>query len=62
MKNYFVEFTNSQYEWFEAKTDNSAYNKACKMARQEKTEIWYLAECFEESEIDRVIINKARWV
>ena len=62
MKNYFVEFTNNSYEWFEAKTDNSAYNKASKMARQEGTGIWHLSETFEESEEDRVIINKARWV
>lgn len=55
MKDYFVEFINGTCEWFEAKHDSSAMNKAQKMAKKEGSRIWYLAECFEEDELDRVI-------
>jgi len=58
MKNYFVEFTNGESEWYEAKTDSSAYNKAWKMAKKKETGVQYLAECFEESEEDRVIFRR----
>jgi len=58
MKNYFVEFTNGSYEWFEAKTDDSAFNKAWKMAKKEETGVRYLSECFEESEEDRLIYKR----
>ena len=58
MKDYFVEFTDGNCDWFEAKTDNSAMNKAQKMARRECTGIRYLAECFEDDEIDRVIYKR----
>ena len=58
MKNYFLEYTNGRCEWFEAKTDDSAYNKAWKMAKKEETGVRYLAECFEESEEDRIIYTR----
>lgn len=58
MKNYFVEFTNGNCEWFEAKTDESAHNKALKMAKKEETGIRYLAETSEDSEEDRVIFRR----
>lgn len=58
MKDYFVEYTNGECEWFEARNDNSAMNKAQKMAKKNYTGIRYLAECFEDSEIDRVIYTR----
>ena len=58
MKDYFVEFTDGYCDWFEAKTDNSAMNKAKKIARRECTDIEYLAECFEDDEIYRVIYKR----
>ena len=57
MKTYFVEFTNDECEWFEAKTDSSAYNKAWKMAKKQGTGVYYLAETSDESEEDRVIFK-----
>lgn len=58
MKNYFVNYTNGDCDFFEAKTDNSAYKKAIKMAKEHKTGIAYLAEQMEDLEEDRIIFRK----
>lgn len=64
MKNYFVMFTGmgrktfTDCNWFEARNDTSAMNKAREMARHERTGIDYVAECFEEDEEDRVIFKR----
>ena len=64
MKNYFVMFTGmgrktfTQCEWFEARNDYSAMSKAGKLAREERTGVRYVAECFEEDEEDRVIFKR----
>lgn len=44
MKNYFVEYTNGECDFIEANTDNSAYNKACKITKELCTKVNYLAE------------------
>lgn len=58
MKNYFINYTNGDSDFFEARTDNSAYNKAVKMAKKQETGIAYLAEQLEDSEEDRIIFRK----
>ena len=64
MKNYFVELTNGSDEWFEARNDTSAINKARKIETRVRKDtgnkyvyIYYLAECFEEDEEDRVVVS-----
>lgn len=64
MKNYFVMFTGmgrktfTDCNWFEARNDTSAMNKAGKLAREERTGVQYVAEVFEEDEEDRVIFKR----
>lgn len=54
MKEYYFEMTNGEYDFIEARTDHSAYIKACKIAKEQYAEITYLAEQMDDEE-DRVI-------
>ncbi len=58
MKTYYVQLANGESDFFEAKTDHSAYTKAGKFSRQQESHIEYLAETFEDSEVDRVIVDE----
>lgn len=67
MKNYFAEYSNGDCDFFKATTDNKAYVKACKMAKQVWSEVVYLAEVEvdEDDELtgeDRVIIKNGKEV
>ena len=67
MKNYYIEYSNGNCDFIEANTDNSAYNKACKMAKELHTKVNYLAEVKldEDNELvgeDRVIIKDGKEV
>ena len=54
MKNYYIEFTNGEYEFIEAKNDKSAYTKSYKLAKDLETKVNHLYETFEDEE-DRMI-------
>lgn len=58
MKTYYVQLANGESDFFEAKTDHSAYTKAGKFSKQWGSPIEYLAETFEDSEVDRVIVDE----
>lgn len=58
MMEFYLEFTNGDVEFFEAKTDHSAWSKAQKLAKQNDTGIAYLAESYDESEVDRIIYQR----
>lgn len=67
MKNYYIEYSNGDCDFIKSKTDNSAYNKACKMAKELHTKVNYLAEVEldEDDELageDRVIIKNEKEV
>lgn len=67
MKNYYIEYNNNDCDFIKAKTDNSAYSKACKMAKEMHIKVNYLAEVEidEDDEIigeDRVIIKDGKEV
>ena len=58
MKTYYVQLANGESDFFEAKTDHSAYTKAGNFSKQWESPIKYLAETFEDSEIDRIIVDE----
>lgn len=67
MKNYYVEYSNGDCDFIEAKTDNSAYSKSCKMAKKISGKVMYLAEVEvdEDDDLigeDRVIIANGKEV
>lgn len=58
MKNYYIEYSNRDCDFIEAKTDNSAYNKACKIAKESCTKVNYLAEV--EFDADGELVGEDR--
>lgn len=62
MKEYFIKFSNGDFEFITARADNTAYKKACKMARQFGTKIMYFAESYDDMEEDRIIIKDGKEV
>lgn len=62
MKEYCIEFSNGDCEFITARTDNTAYKKACKIARQFGTKIMYFAESYDDTEEDRIIIKDGKEV
>ncbi len=67
MKNYYVQYSNGDCDFIEATTDNKAYVKACKIAKQVSEKVIYLAEVEvdEDDELigeDRIIIKNGKEV
>lgn len=67
MRNYYIGYSNGDCDFIEAKTDNSAYSKSCKMAKELCTKVNYLAEVQldQDGEIigeDKVIIKNGKEV
>lgn len=55
MKDYYFEMSNGETDFVEARTDHSAYNKACKIAKKWGANVTHLEEMFEDDEVGRVI-------
>lgn len=55
IKTYYFEMNNGDTDFVEAANDRSAYTKACKIAKEQFSEVAHLYETFEETEIDRKI-------
>lgn len=55
MKNYYIEYSNGDCDFIKAKTDNNAYKKACKMAKELYTSVTELHEIDEDEENEEAI-------
>lgn len=54
MKTYYIEFTNGDSDFVDARTDHSAYIKACKLAKAIWSDVLRIWESFDdEAEADR---------
>lgn len=50
MRDYYVEISNGETFWVEARTDSSAYKKACKEAKRWCATVTYMCESYEEED------------
>ena len=65
MRNYYIEYSNGDCDFIEAKTDNSAYSKSCKMAKELNTCVEELHEISDDEDVEealRIIIHNGKEV
>lgn len=55
MKSYYVEYNNGDCDFIKAKTDNNAYNKACKIAKKLCASVKELHEISEDEEVEEAL-------
>ncbi len=65
MKHYYIEYSNGDCDFIDAKTDSAAYNRACKMAKKLYTCVKELHEIDKDEEVEeaiRIIIHNGKEV
>lgn len=63
MKYYYIEYSNGDCDFIYSYTDHTAYNRACKMARELHTNVRELHEISENEEVEealRIIISDGK--
>jgi hypothetical protein len=65
MKHYYIGYSNGDCDFIKAQKDCTAYNKACKLAKEQYTSVKELHEISENEEIEealRIIIHNGKEV
>ena len=63
MKYYYIGYSNGDCDFIHAKADHTAYNRACKMAKEQNTCVKELHEISEDEEVEealRIIIHDGK--